>query len=230
MSCAGIAERGGLAVRDVERHLPRRSPRPPHAQAVEVLVRSPLNGTRRGSARRGLRLPQRRLRVVSRKTEVDHLPELQQRELARVREILLEEIDKAISTATNPEKRNGKVDKKRPAGSYRSREPGRAVEATEKRIGAQLAREIEFAIPPRSTVRNDPPDARVCRLMSLRISRSARCCHVAPCNRRAQAVRSRDLPRRPIMGCRGYARLGGASADRLVRAAQPRAADQVRTG
>lgn len=108
MSCAGIAERSGLAVRDVERHLPRRSPRPPHAQAVEVLVRSPLNGTRRGSARRGLRLPQRRLRVVSRKTEVDHLPELQQRELARVREILLEEIDKAISTATNPEKRNGK--------------------------------------------------------------------------------------------------------------------------
>jgi len=43
------------------------------------------------------------------KTELDHLPEQQQRELARAREILLEEFDKAISTATQPNRRQGKV-------------------------------------------------------------------------------------------------------------------------
>jgi predicted nucleotidyltransferase/HEPN domain-containing protein len=52
------------------------------------------------------------------KTEVDHLPERQQRELARVREILLEEFDKAIALATKPEKRNGKVYKIILFGSY----------------------------------------------------------------------------------------------------------------
>jgi predicted nucleotidyltransferase/HEPN domain-containing protein len=52
------------------------------------------------------------------KTEVDHLPERQQRELAGVREILLEEFDKAIATATKPEKRNGKVYKIILFGSY----------------------------------------------------------------------------------------------------------------
>ena len=43
------------------------------------------------------------------KTELDHLPERQQRELARVRDILLEEFDKAIATATQPNRRQGKV-------------------------------------------------------------------------------------------------------------------------
>ncbi|WP_448662831.1 HEPN domain-containing protein [Sphingomonas sp. CJ20] len=52
------------------------------------------------------------------KTELDHLPERQQRELARVREILLEEFDKAIATATKPHKRDGKVYKIILFGSY----------------------------------------------------------------------------------------------------------------
>lgn len=52
------------------------------------------------------------------KTEVDHLPERQQRELARVREILLEEFDKAIALATKPHKRDGKVYKIILFGSY----------------------------------------------------------------------------------------------------------------
>ena len=42
------------------------------------------------------------------KSELDHLPERQQAELNRVREILLEEFARAISTATQPWKRNGK--------------------------------------------------------------------------------------------------------------------------
>jgi len=52
------------------------------------------------------------------KTELDHLPERQQRELARVRDILLEEFDKAIATATQPNRRQGKVYKIILFGSY----------------------------------------------------------------------------------------------------------------
>lgn len=52
------------------------------------------------------------------KTEIDHLPERQQRELARLREILLEEFDKAIAQATKPHKRDGKVYKIILFGSY----------------------------------------------------------------------------------------------------------------
>lgn len=52
------------------------------------------------------------------KSDLDHLPERQQRELERVREILLEEFDKAILPATKPEKRNGKVYKIILFGSY----------------------------------------------------------------------------------------------------------------
>lgn len=43
------------------------------------------------------------------KSEIDHLPDQQQRELARIREILLEEFDTATTRATQPHKRNGKV-------------------------------------------------------------------------------------------------------------------------
>ncbi len=50
--------------------------------------------------------------------EPDHLPETQQRELERVRDILLEEFEKAIAPATKPEKRNGKVLKIILFGSY----------------------------------------------------------------------------------------------------------------
>jgi len=50
--------------------------------------------------------------------EPDHLPERQQRELERVRDILLEEFEKAIAPATKPEKRNGKVLKIILFGSY----------------------------------------------------------------------------------------------------------------
>jgi predicted nucleotidyltransferase/HEPN domain-containing protein len=50
--------------------------------------------------------------------EPDHLPEKQQRELERVRDILLEEFEKAIAPATKPEKRNGKVLKIILFGSY----------------------------------------------------------------------------------------------------------------
>ncbi|MBO9621536.1 MAG: HEPN domain-containing protein [Sphingomonas sp.] len=52
------------------------------------------------------------------RTETDHLPERQQRELERVRDILLEEFDKAISTATKPHRRGGKVLKIVLFGSY----------------------------------------------------------------------------------------------------------------
>lgn len=52
------------------------------------------------------------------KTEVDHLPEKQQHELARVREILLEEFGKAIANASQPWKKNGKVLKIILFGSY----------------------------------------------------------------------------------------------------------------
>ena len=52
------------------------------------------------------------------KTELDHLPERQQHELARLREVLLEEFGKAIAGATKPEKRDGKVYKIILFGSY----------------------------------------------------------------------------------------------------------------
>jgi predicted nucleotidyltransferase/HEPN domain-containing protein len=52
------------------------------------------------------------------RTDLDHLPERQQRELERVRDILLEEFDKAIARATMPHKRNGKVYKIILFGSY----------------------------------------------------------------------------------------------------------------
>ena len=43
------------------------------------------------------------------KSEIDHLPDQQQRELARIRDILLEEFDTATTRATQPHKRNGKA-------------------------------------------------------------------------------------------------------------------------
>ncbi|GAO40604.1 putative nucleotidyltransferase [Sphingomonas changbaiensis NBRC 104936] len=52
------------------------------------------------------------------RTDLDHLPERQQHELDRVRDILLEEFEKAIARATQPHKRNGKVYKIILFGSY----------------------------------------------------------------------------------------------------------------
>jgi uncharacterized protein len=52
------------------------------------------------------------------KTSLDHLPEQQQQELARIREILLEEFEKAIANATSTHKRSGKVYKIVLFGSY----------------------------------------------------------------------------------------------------------------
>jgi predicted nucleotidyltransferase/HEPN domain-containing protein len=52
------------------------------------------------------------------RTDPDHLPERQQHELERVRDILLEEFDKAIGRCTQPHKRNGKVYKIILFGSY----------------------------------------------------------------------------------------------------------------
>ena len=52
------------------------------------------------------------------KSDLDHLPDVQQRELARVREILLEEFETAIAKATKPHKRGGKVYKIILFGSY----------------------------------------------------------------------------------------------------------------
>jgi uncharacterized protein len=52
------------------------------------------------------------------RSEPDHLPERQQRELERVRDILLEEFERAIAPATKPHKRNGKVLKIILFGSY----------------------------------------------------------------------------------------------------------------
>ena len=51
-------------------------------------------------------------------TSLDHLPDQQQQELGRIREILLEEFEKAIANATSPHKRNGKVYKIVLFGSY----------------------------------------------------------------------------------------------------------------
>jgi predicted nucleotidyltransferase/HEPN domain-containing protein len=52
------------------------------------------------------------------KTSLDHLPEQQQQELERIRDILLEEFDKAVARATQPHKRNGKVYRIILFGSY----------------------------------------------------------------------------------------------------------------
>lgn len=52
------------------------------------------------------------------KSDLDHLPDIQQRELARVEQILLEEFDTAIARATKPHKRHGKVYKIILFGSY----------------------------------------------------------------------------------------------------------------
>ena len=52
------------------------------------------------------------------RSNLDHLPERQQRELERVRSILLEEFDKAIERATQPHKRSGKIYKIVLFGSY----------------------------------------------------------------------------------------------------------------
>ncbi len=52
------------------------------------------------------------------RTDPDHLPERQQRELERIRDILLEEFDKAIARATQAHKRNGKVYRIVLFGSY----------------------------------------------------------------------------------------------------------------
>jgi predicted nucleotidyltransferase/HEPN domain-containing protein len=52
------------------------------------------------------------------KSDLDHLPETQQRELARVRDILLEEFDTATARATAAHRRNGKVYKIILFGSY----------------------------------------------------------------------------------------------------------------
>ncbi len=52
------------------------------------------------------------------KFELDHLPEAQQAELARVQQTLLDEFTRAISTATQPWKRNGKILKIILFGSY----------------------------------------------------------------------------------------------------------------
>lgn len=52
------------------------------------------------------------------RSELDHLPDKQQCELEHVRDILLEEFEKAIAPATKPERRNGKVYKIILFGSY----------------------------------------------------------------------------------------------------------------
>lgn len=52
------------------------------------------------------------------KSEIDHLPEAQRRELAQVQRILMDEFATAIATATKPEKRNGKIYKVILFGSY----------------------------------------------------------------------------------------------------------------
>ena len=76
----------------------------------------------RNPARTGLPLPSRsRLSescVETMRSEFDHLPERQQQELDRVRDILLEEFERAIRPATQPHKRDGKVYKIILFGSY----------------------------------------------------------------------------------------------------------------
>lgn len=52
------------------------------------------------------------------RNDIDHLPLLQQEELARVKQILVEEFSVAISRATQPWKKNGKIQKIILFGSY----------------------------------------------------------------------------------------------------------------
>ncbi len=52
------------------------------------------------------------------RVDLDHLPEVQQAELARVRETLMREFTQAIATATQPWKKNGKILKIILFGSY----------------------------------------------------------------------------------------------------------------
>lgn len=52
------------------------------------------------------------------RTEIDHLPTIQQDELARVKRILMEEFAVAISRATQPWKKNGRIQKIILFGSY----------------------------------------------------------------------------------------------------------------
>src|SRR3546814_888836 len=52
------------------------------------------------------------------RNDLDHLPDLQQRELERIRQILLDEFETAIGRATQPHKRGGKVYKIILFGSY----------------------------------------------------------------------------------------------------------------
>lgn len=52
------------------------------------------------------------------RSDVDHLPEVQQNELTRVVSVLREEFSRAISTATQPWKKNGKILKVILFGSY----------------------------------------------------------------------------------------------------------------
>jgi predicted nucleotidyltransferase/HEPN domain-containing protein len=52
------------------------------------------------------------------RVDLDHLPEAQQAELARVRQTLMDEFAKAISTSTQPWKKNGKILKIILFGSY----------------------------------------------------------------------------------------------------------------
>lgn len=52
------------------------------------------------------------------RVDLDHLPEIQQAELARVRETLMTEFSRAISGATQPWKRNGRILKIILFGSY----------------------------------------------------------------------------------------------------------------
>lgn len=52
------------------------------------------------------------------KSEINHLSDTKQRELAQVQRILMDEFAQAIATATKPEKRNGKIYKIILFGSY----------------------------------------------------------------------------------------------------------------
>ena len=52
------------------------------------------------------------------RVDLDHLPEVQQAELARVRDTLMREFTQAIATATQPWKKNSKILKIILFGSY----------------------------------------------------------------------------------------------------------------
>jgi predicted nucleotidyltransferase/HEPN domain-containing protein len=56
--------------------------------------------------------------TVTMRTNIDHLPQVQQDELARVVRILMDEFEKAIARATQPARRNGKIYKIVLFGSY----------------------------------------------------------------------------------------------------------------